>query len=317
MQEYYAHGKLLISGEYLVLKGAMALAVPTRFGQRMQVIEEAGVDNIIDWKSFDVNNKCWAEVLFSKEDLQPVTGSKNNIDDKTIATLQKILMSIRKKQNSFLRTPGKTIITNNLEFERNWGLGSSATLLTNLAQFSKTDAFALNTEIFKGSGYDIACAQSSQPIFYKIDEEGIVFDSVHFNPPHSEQFMFVHLGNKADSKIAVETFLQSETNILKKFANEIEVISEISEALLFCDDFNDFMQLLDEHEEVMQYVLQEEKVKTTRFADFNGVVKSLGAWGGDFVLAAAEMEPNDMHNYFKMKGFATVIPYDEMVLQSF
>ncbi len=314
MQQYYAHGKLLISGEYLVLKGAMALAVPTKYGQRMTVVEETSADNILHWQSFDANNVCWAEVIFSKEDLQPFRGSVKNIDDKTFVTLQKILLSIRKKQNSFLRTPGKTTITNHLEFSRDWGLGSSATLLTNLAQYAKIDAFALNTEIFKGSGYDIACAQSSQPIFYKIDEEGIVFDSVHFNPPQPEQFMFIHLGNKADSKIAVETFLQSETNIPKKFANEIEVISEISEALLFCDDFNDFMQLLDEHEDVMQYVLQEEKVKTARFADFKGVVKSLGAWGGDFVIAASDMESSEMIAYFKAKGHSTIISYSDMVL---
>jgi len=314
MQEYYAHGKLLISGEYLVLKGAMALAVPTKFGQRMNVVEEASADNVIHWQSFDVNNVCWAEVIFSKDDLQPFRGSIKNIDDKTYETLRKILLHVRKNQNSFMRTPGKTIITNHLEFSSDWGLGSSATLLTNLAQYAKIDAFALNTEIFKGSGYDIACAQTSQPVFYKIDEEGIVFDSVHFNPPQPEQFMFVHLGTKADSKIAVETFLQSETNIPKKFANEIEIISEISEALLFCNDLNDFMQLLDEHEEVMQYVLQEEKVKTARFADFNGVVKSLGAWGGDFVLAASNMEPADIVSYFKSKGHSTIISYSDMVL---
>ena len=75
MQEFYAHGKLLISGEYLVLKGAIALAVPTKFGQKMQIIEEPGSDNIIHWKSYDVNNNCWAEVLLSKDDLLPFRGS--------------------------------------------------------------------------------------------------------------------------------------------------------------------------------------------------------------------------------------------------
>ncbi|MFZ1593232.1 MAG: hypothetical protein WAT27_14160, partial [Chitinophagales bacterium] len=108
-------------------------------------------------------------------------------------------------------------------------------------------------------------------------------------------------------------FLQSG-DIVKKFANEIEIISEISEALLFCDDFNDFMQLLDEHEEVMQYVLQEEKVKTKMFSDFNGVVKSLGAWGGDFVLAASAMDSAAITAYFKSKGLNTIIPYEQMVL---
>jgi mevalonate kinase len=313
MQEFYAHGKLLISGEYLVLKGAIALAVPTKFGQKMEIIDEPGSDNIIHWKSYDVNNNCWAEVLLSKDDLLPFRGSVKNIDEKTLITLQKILNTIRQKQPTFLRSAGTTQINNYLEFDRNWGLGSSSTLLNNIAQYAKVDAFELNKSIFKGSGFDIACAQSSMPIFYKIDEEGIVFDSVHFNPPQHEQFVFVHLGNKQDSKTEVETFLQSG-DIVKKFANEIEIISEISEALLFCDDFNDFMQLLDEHEEVMQYVLQEEKVKTKMFSDFNGVVKSLGAWGGDFVLAASAMDSAAITAYFKSKGLNTIIPYEQMVL---
>ena len=313
MQQFYAHGKLLISGEYLVLKGAMALAIPTKFGQRMEVSDDASGENILHWQSFDVNNQIWAEVIFSKTDLLPFSGSVKNIDDKTINTLQKILAVIRTKHSSFLRNPGKTTITNHLEFDRSWGLGSSSTLLANLAKYANTDAFALNTEIFKGSGYDIACAQSPQAIFYKIDEEGIVFDTVHFDPPQPENFMFVHLGNKQDSKTAVETFLLAG-DITKKFANEIEIISEISEALLFCDDFPDFMQLLDEHEEVMQYVLQEEKIKTRLFDDFDGVIKSLGAWGGDFVLAVSAQGPDYITAYFKNKGLSTAIPFSDMAL---
>jgi len=35
--EYYSRGKLLITGEYFVLEGATAFAVPLRFGQSMAV----------------------------------------------------------------------------------------------------------------------------------------------------------------------------------------------------------------------------------------------------------------------------------------
>ena len=37
MSQFYSHGKLLITGEYLVLDGAKALAVPTVFGQDLSV----------------------------------------------------------------------------------------------------------------------------------------------------------------------------------------------------------------------------------------------------------------------------------------
>jgi mevalonate kinase len=37
MQQFYAPGKLLITGEYAVLDGAWALALPTRLGQTLTV----------------------------------------------------------------------------------------------------------------------------------------------------------------------------------------------------------------------------------------------------------------------------------------
>jgi len=33
MASFYSNGKLLITGEYLVLDGAKALALPTKYGQ--------------------------------------------------------------------------------------------------------------------------------------------------------------------------------------------------------------------------------------------------------------------------------------------
>ena len=52
-------------------------------------------------------------------------------------------------------------------------------------------------------------------------------------------------------------------------------------------------------------------VKECLFPDYKGTVKSLGAWGGDFVLAISETE--DIPNYFLSKGFDICIPYDEIV----
>ena len=53
MQTFNSNGKLLLTGEYLVLDGAKALAVPTIFGQSLslELIDEAK----IIWSSFDEN----------------------------------------------------------------------------------------------------------------------------------------------------------------------------------------------------------------------------------------------------------------------
>ncbi|MEQ3661167.1 MAG: GHMP kinase, partial [Flavobacterium sp.] len=44
-QTYYSNGKLLLTGEYVVLDGAKALAVPTKFGQSLSI--ESGINNLI------------------------------------------------------------------------------------------------------------------------------------------------------------------------------------------------------------------------------------------------------------------------------
>ena len=45
------------------------------------------------------------------------------------------------------------------------------------------------------------------------------------------------------------------------------------------------------------------------FKDYSGEIKSLGAWGGDFILAAG---PSSSIEYFQNKGFKTILSYNEM-----
>ena len=47
--EFFGRGKLLLSGEYLVLDGAEALALGLNAGQRMRVEETGGED--LRWES--------------------------------------------------------------------------------------------------------------------------------------------------------------------------------------------------------------------------------------------------------------------------
>lgn len=62
----------------------------------------------------------------------------------------------------------------------------------------------------------------------------------------------------------------------------------------------------------MSDILEIRTIKEVAFPDFKGVVKSLGAWGGDFVMAIAKEDPKD---YFVSKGYETILTYDEMILQ--
>ena len=68
---------------------------------------------------------------------------------------------------------------------------------------------------------------------------------------------------------------------------------------------------LKTHERVISEMIGLPTVKEQLFQDYEGIVKSLGAWGGDFVLATGD---DKTRSYFKSKGFETVISYSKMSL---
>ena len=60
------------------------------------------------------------------------------------------------------------MVTSELTFDKDWGLGSSSTLISNLSQLARIDPYELNNRVFNGSGYDIACAKSESPLLYRL-----------------------------------------------------------------------------------------------------------------------------------------------------
>jgi len=58
-QEFYSNGKLLISGEYVILDGAIGLAMPTTYGQSLQLTKYEHPH--IKWKSMAHDGSVWFE----------------------------------------------------------------------------------------------------------------------------------------------------------------------------------------------------------------------------------------------------------------
>ena len=87
-------------------------------------------------------------------------------------------------------------------------------------------------------------------------------------------------------------------------------ISEITNSLLSCNTIDLFMSHMVEHEKILSNYLKRDPVKKLHFADFDGAIKSLGAWGGDFVLACG---PNNSPDYFLEKGYTTVLPFEKII----
>lgn len=306
---FYSNGKLLLTGEYLVLDGAKSLAVPTKFGQDL-VVEKIKEPQLI-WGSFTHTGECWFEAVFDLPKLRLVNCTFNSDKEGSAEfiaeTLLDILLEAKKGNPDFLNSDNGFVVKTNLTFPRNWGLGTSSTLVNSIAAWAKVDAFQLLWNSFKGSGYDIACAQNNSPIFYQIENKKPVVKQIEFNPNFKEKLFFLHLNQKQDSKEGIAKFRENG----KDYQKEIERISAISDEFLTTDSIVEFNKLIVEHEQIISSIIKLQPVKEKLFPDYFGEIKSLGAWGGDFVLVTGNKETP---TYFKNKGFETILSYSEMIL---
>ena len=303
-KEFYSNGKLLITGEYLVLDGGKALALPTKFGQNL--IVEKGRNQEIKWTSFDSDGSIWFEDTFSFSDI-----SNKNFSEETTSkrnTLIEILHEGYLLNPDFINKSEGFHITTELTFPRNWGLGTSSTLINNIAQWLKIDAFVLLNNSFGGSGYDIACSQNNNPIVYHLENGNPVVEKVAFEPEFTENLYFVYLDKKQSSKAAIASYYNNKNEDLSENITKIDLLSQ---EVLNAKTLREFAAALEEHEAEMSNILEMQTIKESLFPNFNGVIKSLGAWGGDFVLAIAKENPTD---YFKKKGFKTIVSYKDMIL---
>jgi len=300
--QFYSHGKLLITAEYLVLDGAEALALPTQKGQFLNVYHQK--TPVLSWKSIDDLGNIWFETHLNLNDIISKKYAPEDSDVKK--TLIEILHFAHQLNPQILIENQGFLVETKLTFPRDWGLGTSSTLINNIAQWFQIDAFELLRLSFGGSGYDIACAQTNTPIVYKRVNEKSVFEEVNFQPPVNHLF-FVHLNQKQNSKTAINAYYNRRNQNDKV----IRKVNLITQKVLLAQSFEEMAFLLHQHEVIMSDILELQTVKERFFQDFDGVVKSLGAWGGDFVLAVSEKNPT---SYFKNKGFETVIPYREMIL---
>lgn len=300
---FYSNGKLLITGEYVVLDGAIALALPTKFGQNL-IIEEAE-NNVIQWKSLDHDGSIWFEDTIS---FSSIIRKERYDDSRTIKnTLIEILHEAYLINSSFITNSKGYVITTELTFPKFWGLGTSSTLINNIAQWLDIDAYELLKKSFGGSGYDVACAQNDSAITYQLVNDKPVVEKIDFHPTYTNKIHFVYLNRKQNSKTAILSYFNNQNDIQKI----IPIINQITQAVIEAEDPKHFALELRKHEIELSVILELQTVQEALFEDFDGVIKSLGAWGGDFVLVVSKENPT---NYFKDRGYGIVIPYHEMIL---
>ncbi len=300
-QEYYSHGKLLLSGEYFVMKGAKALVLPVKLGQLLQLAPQK--TESIDWASFELG-QLFFTARFSTKDF---TILETSHPDKA-HYIQTLLRACKALNPSFVHEQGYAV-KSSLEFNSQWGLGSSSTLINNLAQWAQVDAFVLNSRVSLGSGYDIAAAQNKEPFFYQIKEGQPMFESTFFEPP-----FFVHLNLLyLNKKMATENNIRAFADTQKDVSLMLQKIDAISLQMQDCQELAAFQRYMLTHEQLVAEATGQSPVQESLFPDFKGQIKSLGAWGGDFVLVASEQDFKAQKSYFAAKGFTTFFPLTELL----
>lgn len=302
-QSYRGSGKLLISGEYVILEGATGLAIPVRYGQNLDVWTGDDNEEILLWQSEDMYEMLWFEARIKKSDGSIISTNKPDIAA-SLAPLIKFIKDFNPQWwNKVNRLKFK------IDFPKQWGLGTSSTLIYTLSEATGLNPYEMLNATFGGSGYDIACAGANSPILYSRNQFGQAeIEGIPFEPVKADQFIFLYLGNKADTAASISYF----KSLGKVPDTLIDEISDISTSLTKARSHEYMIELLQRHEYLIGTYLKMEPVQQRLFPDFKGVVKSLGAWGGDFVCALSE-DPMDDYAYFYNKGYFNVFPFKKMI----
>jgi len=258
------------------------------------------------WECLDKDGNSWFNSHISLYDFSAVNTTDQDVSDK----LQKVLKNAVRLNSEFLSKWNGFKVETQLEFPLEWGLGSSSTLFSLVGDWADINSLMLYFKVDNGSGYDVACSGAGQPIIYFANDEEVSYTPVDFNPSFTKNLYFVHLNKKQDSDLGIKAYLKA----VKDRKNLVKKITEISNEMSMAKDLKTFSNLMEKHEDVIAQHTGFEKVKDQYFADFWGAVKSLGAWGGDFVMAASNKSSIETKAYFEEKGFSTVLSFDEMIL---
>lgn len=302
LYKYYSNAKFLLTGEYLVLHGAMALAIPLKYGQKMEIYPSENSD--LKWTAFE-KGKLWLDFTISKSEIE-----KQNEKGESEKDFVCFLLNRAKYLNPSFLNGNNVEVKTEINFDRKWGLGSSSTLINNIAQWADVNPYELHSLVSNGSGYDVACANYCKPILFRRKGNHPLIYPVEFQPEFMEQLYFVYLGKKQNSENSVKAFLNGGTFN----QSELDEVSKLSKSILNSKTKNEFDNLIDSHEAMISGLLNQDTVKKRLFSDFDGSIKSLGAWGGDFVLVRSEMNKKEIISYFFSKGLTNVYSWKEMIL---
>lgn len=292
---YYASGKLLLFGEYLVLRGSKSLSIPLEAGQSLKIVPNN--TNRITWDCFEGDHQ-WLHIVLNDEFEIVQTWDKEKAQ---------IVVSLLKYLSTEI--PHLKIVGNqfrfDINFHRHYGFGTSSTFISLLSQWSGIDPYILLERSFGGSGFDIATATAQTPIIYRMP--GHEISPVHISENIQQHLLFIYTGKKQFSDKEVEVFKNIQTA-----PSDIQKMDKIIGSVVSCNDISEFESLMHQSEDLLSGILKYPSIKSSYFEDYSFAIKSLGAWGGDFIMATFRNE-NTARDYFKEKNYQPIFNYKQLI----
>lgn len=297
--QIFAPGKLLITSEYGVLDGANALALPTKLGQEAVITTIADGKCTVDWEAYH-QGQLWLKAKINYTSWEILECTIESAADFVLKVLQ---ISAQLSHDRFLDQYSYSVKTN-LQFPATYGLGSSSTLMCIIAQWTGVCPYRLNELALGGSGYDIAVAQENSALLYSNQPIRTV-KKLQFQPKFSDQLIFIHLNQKQDSREGIRMYRSRA-----KSSSFVESLSNITQEVIEATTIEEFSELMTKHEAMISGFLGISTVKETLFSDCPVFVKSLGAWGGDFVLTR---KFPGYQEYFSDKNFQDIWDWSDII----
>jgi mevalonate kinase len=302
MNTLYAHGKLLLSAEYMVMHGSKALALPLQLGQSLEKIPVQS-RHVFSWKAY-YREKLWFSAQFDPSSLKILDTTDQHMAER----LQEMLRACIEMMPGFQRELFRWDVITSLEFSPEYGFGSSSTLIALLAEWAEVNPLELHFMVSGGSGYDVACALAEGPIIYHLRDQFPSYRHVPFHPPFSQQLFFAWLGKKQPTG----SHLDAVAGKIRPSFETIRYFSRLTMEMVEATSLVQFRKIMEEHEEALSRLLGIEKV-SGRFEGLPGSIKSLGAWGGDFVMIATEIDEKKLKGFLKMNNINVVYRYKDLI----
>ena len=289
----------MLTSEYFAMDGALVLAVPTKLGQEFSFEEIEDGASIVHWKAYH-QNALWLDAIIDYKNWKLLSTNIAKSGD----FILKVLRNLQYLSPCKFKSDTTYYLATNLQFPANYGLGSSSTLMTNLAEWGCCNPFELNAMSLGGSGYDIAVAKEKSAVLFRNKPE-LYIQKVNFNPDFKDELIFIHLNQKQDSREGIKLYRSKE-----KSQNLISFFEKLTMDVLESDSIEKFSHLMGVHEKKISNFIGIPTVKEKLFIDCPVFLKSLGAWGGDFVMSR---KFDDYQNWFSDRGFSTIYSWSELI----